>query len=302
VLRYILAATGLKMFSYTPNTKRLYRAIGNTIGARNRSRGLMPKYYFDRVNRMLELNRRHNVFQEGYRFLELGTGWLHWEAITCRLFFDVHCTLYDVWDNRQMSGLKNYLSQLDTKLIKLNAEETQLDRAHRLIAEIMDVSDFEELYRLLGFEYVIDQSGRLTQFDDASFNIIVSGGVLEHIPASFAPEFVGNIARVLKPGGHSFHGINLRDHLYQYDRTVSPKQYLQYSYRVWKQWFENDVQYINKIQRSDWLALFETAGLKLIEEQIDTEDISGLRVARDYQKYHESDVRCCGLRLLHSKP
>lgn len=302
MLKYILAATGLKMFSFTPRTKRLYRKIGNTLGARKRSHGTMPEYYFDRINRMLELNKNHGIPQGGSRFLELGTGWLHWEAITCRLFFDVHCTLYDVWDNRQMSGLKNYISQLDFMLKKLNAGETQLDRAHRLIAEILEVRDFEELYKILGFEYIIDKSGRLKQFEDASFDIAVSGGVMEHIPASFASEFVYNIARVLKPGGYSFHDINLRDHLYPYDRTVSPKQYLRYSNNTWEKWFENDVQYINKIQRSDWLKLFENAGLKLIEEQIDMENISGLKVDKEYRRYNESDVRCCGLRLLHRKP
>lgn len=302
MLRYITAATCLKMFSYTPRTKQLYRAIGNTLGARKRSCGLMPKYYFDRVNRMLELNRHHRILQDGYKFLELGTGWLHWEAITCRLFFDVHCTLYDVWDNRQLSGMKNYLAQLDTLLKDLNVEETQMNRAHGLITEILKVRDFEELYQLLGFEYIIDQSGRLKQFKDASFDIVVSGGVMEHIPASFASEFVDNIARVLRPGGYSFQGINLMDHLYQYDITVSPKQYLQYSDRTWKRWFENDVQYINKIQRSDWLELFEKAGLKLIEEQSDAADISGLRLARNYQEYNKSDLRCCTLKLLHCKP
>ena len=302
MFRYILAATGLKMFSFTPSTKRLYRAIGNILGARKRSRGTMPEYYLDRVNQMLELNRRYGVPQVGYKLLELGTGWVHWEAITCRLFFDIHCTLYDVWDNRQMSGLKNYISQLDTMLIRVNADKAQLERAHRLIAKILEVKDFDELYRVLGFEYVVDQSGRLRQFENASFDIIVSGGVLEHIPASFASEYVYDIARMLKSGGHSFHSINIRDHLCQYDRAVSPKQYMRYSDRAWKRWFENDVQYINKIQRSDWLTLFEKVGLKLIEEQIDTEDTSNLRMDRDYQRYNESDVRCCELKLLHYKP
>ena len=301
MLKYVLAAIALKLFSSTPHTKRMYRAIGNTLGVIRRSRGPMPKYYFDRVNRMLELNRQHGIPQGGSRLLELGTGWLHWEAITCRLFLDVKCTLYDVWDNRQMRGLKNYISQLDTMVMKLNVEEAQRDRAHRLIAQILSVRYFEELYKLLGFEYVVDPSGRLEKFENASFDIIVSGGVLEHIHASFASEFVYNISRVLKPGGYSFHSINLKDHLYQYAGTVSPKQYLCYSDRTWEKWFANDVQYINKFQRSDWLKLFEKAGLMLIEEQVETEDISGLRIATDYQRHNESDLRCSELRLLHRK-
>jgi len=302
MFRYVLAALALKGFSCSPFTKRLYRSLGNTLGAKKRSSGPMPQSYLRRVNRMLRLNRRYSILRGGERLLEIGTGWLHWEALTCRLFFDVQGVLYDVWDNRQMSGLKNYITQLDGMLKNLDSEEPQLERAHRLIVEIQKAKEFRDLYRLLGFKYLVDPTGSLKQFEGASFNIVASAGVLEHIHANIASEFVDRIANILKPGGYSFHSINLQDHLFHYDRTVSVKQYLRYSERTWKRWFENDVQYINKIQRPDWLALFNKAGLDLVEEEVEIEDISGLKVAKAYQMYGKCDLRCCFLRLLHRKP
>lgn len=302
MFRYVLSAFVLKTFSCSSLTKNIYRVLGNTLGARKRTNGVMPEYYYKRVNRMLSLSRRYNVPKNGDNILELGTGWLHWEAITSRLFFDLQGVLFDVWDNRQISGIKNYIKQLDAILYKLDANDMQRDRAHRLIAEIENVKKYEDLYKFLGFKYFLNPSGTLDQLEISSFDVVVSAGVMEHIPENILGEFVQGIANVIKPGGYSIHSISLRDHLYAYDRTVSVKQYLKYSNCTWKRWFENEVQYINRIQRPEWLELFRKAGLVQVEEEIDTEDISGLRVAKSYRHLDEIDLRCCGLRLLHRKP
>lgn len=262
----------------------------------------MPRYYFDRVNRILQLNRRYGIFKDGDRLIELGTGWLHWDAIAVRLFFDIEGVLFDVWDNRQLTGLKNFILQLDRLLENLDTDDSSKKRAHGHIARIARVETFEELYDLLGFKYVVVQSGMLSPLENSSFDIAVSSGVLEHIHVNILPEFVAGIAALLKPGGYSFNSINLRDHLYSYDKSVSCKQYLSYPDSVWKRWFENDVQYINRVQSSLWAELFRSAGLELIKEEVDNEDISDMKIADDYLGYDSLELQCAGLRLLHRKP
>ena len=106
MLKYCLSAAALRAFSVSPLTRRMYRQLGNTWGARKRSAGRMPAYYPARISRMLRIARTYGFPKDGDKLIELGTGWLHWEAITTRLFFDVRCTLFDVWDNRQIDGLK----------------------------------------------------------------------------------------------------------------------------------------------------------------------------------------------------
>jgi len=96
MLKYVLTAITLKAFSCSPLALRLYRVLGNTLGGKKRAKGPMPNYYLERVKRMLHLSRRYGVPKDGDRLLELGTGWLHWEAITTRLFFDVQGILFDV--------------------------------------------------------------------------------------------------------------------------------------------------------------------------------------------------------------
>lgn len=303
MLRYVIAANTLKLFSRSESTRRAYRALGNTLGGRKRAKCLMPKSYFMRLKNFLHLNRRYGILKDGDKLLELGTGWLHWDAIVARLFFDIECVLFDVWDNRQMCGLQNYIAQLDDMIEDIDVDYIQRNRAHSLIAEIRKKNSFKELYDFLGFRYVVDPSGKLTQLNCESFDVIVSTGVLEHIHVSILPEFVNDIAKLLKPGGFSLQNINLRDHLQLYDRMVSEKQYLSYSDRSWKRWFENDVQYINRVQRREWKALFKAAGLELYEEKnYRNEQISYMHLAKQYQKYDKAELECVGLKLLYRKP
>ena len=125
---------------------------------------------------------------------------------------------------------------------------------------------------------------------------------MEHIRVEDVPDFTRNIGRLLKSGAYSVHTINLKDHLYTYDRTVSPKQYLRYPDWAWRLWFENDVQYINRIQRPDWLDLFKKAGLTLVEEEIETEDLSGISIDKTYNTYSDADLRCSYMGIVHRKP
>lgn len=301
MIKYCLSAMALKAFSSSYLAKRSYRALGNTLGGKKRAVGQMPTHYLSRINRMLRIAKAYGVPKNGDRLLELGTGWLHWEAITTCLFFDVHGILFDVWDNRQMDGIKNYLIQLDNSLDKLDADNTQRARARKLILQILETNDFQSLYKLLGFEYVLDHRGTLNLFEKESFELVVSAGVLEHIYYKDASDFVFGIASLLKPGGYSVDSIIIRDHLFQYDSTVSPKHYLQYNNRIWKLFFENDVQYINRIQRSDWLRFYRKAGLVKVEEEVETVDLSGLKVASDFQKFDNNDLRCGVLKIVHRK-
>ncbi len=177
-----------------------YRRLGNTFGGKRRCKEVMPSYYPDRLKRMVRLIRQSDIIRDGDRVLELGTGWLHWEAITLRLFFKIDAVLFDVWDNRQLGGIKNYLRQLSSMLSNdFGLSREEIHRAQRMIEAILKVKSFDELYELLGFEYHIDQSGSLKAFPDASFQLVVSAGVLEHVNADAIPTLLAETNRILVP-------------------------------------------------------------------------------------------------------
>jgi len=303
MVKYITTAVALKCFSSSRLMRDLYRRLGNAVGNKRRSSEAIPAYYPDRVKRMLRLQRQNNIVNNGDRILELGTGWLHWEALTLRLFYDIEAVLFDVWDNRQLGGLKNYVRQLGPTLndgFELSAPE--LKRAQSLIEEILKVESFDELYKLLGFEYVVESSGSLSQFPSNSFQLVVSGGVLEHVKREGLPLLIEETQRILKPGGWAVHSIDTADHLEHYDRTVSPKLYLGFSEATWKRLCENEVQYINRMQRGEWLELFKTNGFELIEEEVRRVDISKLKLADRFAHMDKADLECTVLRLALRRP
>ena len=266
MVKYVSAAVALKLFSCGAPAKKAYRALGNLIGGRRRRDSPMPEFYLERLKWKADLCRKYDILRNGDRVLELGTGWVHWEALTLSLFWDIEAVLYDVWDNRQLGALKCYLRQVDQAFNDgYKIEGVDLNRARRLIKTILACESFEELYDLLSFRYVVDPTGSLAQVQGA-FRLIVSAGVFEHIYSDGLAEFIHHWAQLMSPGAFALHSINTADHLIQYDPSVSPKQYLAYGDRVWKMFFQNDVQYVNRVQRCEWLEMFTKEGLTVREE------------------------------------
>lgn len=302
MIKYITTAVALKCFSSTPATRSLYRSLGNRVGNQRRGAGKIPSYYVDRLKRMLRLNKQFNLVKDGDHILELGTGWLHWEALTLRLFYDIKATLYDVWDNRQLGGLKNNIGQLRPMLADFGLTPAELKRSQSIIDAILKVNTFDELYQLMDFEYVVHPTGSLEMFKDNSYQLVVSGGVLEHVYRDAIPLLIKETRRILKPGAWAVHSIDTADHLEHYDPSVSAKKYLTYSEATWKWFFQNDLQYINRLQRGEWLKLFRDGGFELVEEEARRVDISKLKIAPRFAGMEKGDLECTVLRLTMKKP
>ncbi len=298
-----MTAAALKMFSISPQTKRFYRLLGNILDQRRRIQEGLNEYYVDRARKILELCERHNTIQKGNRLLEIGTGWMHWESMIIRLFYDVEITMFDVWDNRYFGAYKQYFRQFEGIIdTEIGMDQTQSKRVHKLLQAISKASSFDEIYNLFELQYVINPSGTLNNFQDESFSVIFSCDVLEHIDRSLLPEFIQDFHRLLKPGGYSLHKIDLIDHLYYYDTSASVKNYLRYPDKVWKRYFENSVQYINRVQRPEWLDFFHKAGLELVEEQPIFADLGTIKVDKGYETLSRQDLQCVTLTVVHRKP
>ena len=302
MIKYHLTALALKGFSSCPPARGLYRALGNWLGRKKRTVGKMPSYYFERAERNVAWCLKYGPLQADDLVLELGTGWVHWEALTLRLFFDFKAVLCDVWDNRQLSALKSFARQLEERFGEKGfLEGCDFDRARFLIKKIQDADTFDDLYKMLGFRYVLDPTGLMEGLPRDSFRLAISAGVMEHIAAATAPQFVSNMATLLVKGGIGIHGINIEDHLSMYDGSASPKQYLTYSESQWRLWCENGVQYFNRIQRSDWLRMFAQAGFSILEERGSRADLTGLRVHPEYQSLTREDIDCTTLVIVVRK-
>lgn len=303
MIKYTATALALKAFSVCGPTRKLYRYIGNAVGGKDRANSTMPAYYVERVQRMLDLARKYSLLRDGTRMLELGTGWMHWEALTTRLFFDIEADLYDVWDNRQLDALKSYLRQLLASFDQLKGvSDQEKKRAFALAEKILAVSSFDELYRLLGFRYLLDPEGMLKGLTSSSYDLLVSAGVYEHLPRAGVPQYIKENARVLKSGGYAIYSINTTDHLHLYDRSASPKNYLRYSKSRWEMLFENEVQYINRLQRCEWMDIYRAAGFECIEEFSSRCDLTNLPIDEQYRHMDRLSLETTSWFSVYKKP
>jgi SAM-dependent methyltransferase len=300
--KYVITAMLLKFASVFPD---FYRFLGNKFGQQRRLQCGIPNSYGKRAKRFLEWYKNYQMVQEGDEVLEIGTGWVHFESIVIRLFYDIRATLFDVWDNRQLDALKHFTVQLEELLYQeMDLTNAEKERIKKIIVAIAKMDSFDALYEYLNFQYVINPQGTLELFQDETFKLVYSCNVFEHIDRRIAPELVKDIYRILEPGGYSCQDIDLTDHLVSFReiRNISPKFYLSFSERMWKVFFENKVQYINRIQCSEWLNLFESAGLDLLEKEVETENIDLKRVSKIYRHLGKHDLECTRLRVIHRKP
>jgi len=301
MIKYILAAQALKFFSLNTTTENLYRRLGNLIGG-NVRKTKIPSHYIERANNNLNRIEQYNGIKDGMKILELGTGWVHWESLYISLFYDVEVIAFDVWDNRQLLGFKTYASQLLNELHNIKRPEKQLNRAKSLLKRLKDCDNFDDIYEILNITYLIDETGSLKNVSDDSIDLIYSSDVLEHIPIKSVGSLFKDMHRVLKVNGLSAHWVVPFDHLTIYDSSLNGKNYLQYSEKKWKLLFENKVQYINRLQMSEWVELFNKHSFKLIHCFVEQRtDISELHVSNRFSHLSNDDLECGVFSIIGQK-
>lgn len=300
MIRYFAAATILKIFSINKFTRSTYRYLGNVFGQKKRRQQSID-VYVNRGDQLIQLIRKYDVLKDGGAAVELGTGWIHWFGLYLVLNSesDVSLELYDVWDNRQLDALKSAFSKLASQL----EYDASINDTHSAqLAFIQSVDSFEELYQYFNARYTINSDGSLACYADASCNLITSFHVMEHINKNSIQESIGDMFRMLKPGGYCIHQIGIDDHLAHYDDKVSQKKYLQFSLTGRKFLFENIVQYHNVLQGEDYQRFFLEKGFEIIEINRERCDITKLPVHADWKSYSHEDLETTVFTIVCRKP
>ena len=300
MLKYILSAIILNFFSINSFTKRVYRHIGNLIGGPLRVKNRYIRSHVRRSELFREFAEKNKMGQSKNKMLEIGTGWVHWHSLYHKIFYDDEIYMLDIWDCRHLIDTKVLFATLRNefkrKKLALNKE------SQKRLDLICDAKDFDTIYEKLNLSYIIEEQGSIEQFQDNIFDSIFSFHVLEHVPKENTEGLIENMYRSLKPGGYSIHQIGIDDHLTHFDSSQSPKKYISYSDNVWKLLFENQVQYFNRIQMSEWLNLFDKKGFKTVLVEPDYCNIENLMISSRFSNYSNEDLKCTTLTIIHQKP
>ncbi|HUF11350.1 MAG TPA: class I SAM-dependent methyltransferase, partial [Rhodothermales bacterium] len=267
-----------KAASATPQTRRLYRYLGNRLGDREHSQRGRPKHA-----RFL-MDALKNKVNPGDRVLDIGTGWMTFYSVCLTSAMKVKATAFDVIDNRQFGATQQYF-----------ANRPELPGADA----VRQSRSFDELHETLGIDYLLAPS--LESLPDNHYQAAFSIATLEHVPRSVIREQIIDTFRVLKPGGYAVHRIDLTDHLSHYDKSAHPRQFLSWD-ASWPILFRNEVQYVNRLMRSDFLEMFTDAGFTIEHQESNIAPLNGMRVAEHFRHRSRDDLESKSLVVICGKP
>jgi len=304
MLRYQAAALALKFASVTPATRRLYRTIGNNVAGRSTTD--LSGSYAARGAWLIQNLRAFGLLDgRELRILETGTGWMHFLGVTLALAGVAHVDLYDVWHNRQFDRLQRSFMTLRPHLATLGLTVEEQAKASSVLDKLQAATDFEELYHALGLSYVVDPDGELGPIASGKYDALCSIDVFEHVRFDSLRNNIAGMFRVLKPGGYSLHQVGLDDHLAHYDKSASPKQYIQFGDAEWNLRFDNDVQYFNRVTHDELRKLFLEVGFEEISvtTERDEESVACLpRIAPRFIGQSEDSLYATRGFMIHRKP
>jgi SAM-dependent methyltransferase len=112
--------------------------------------------------------------------------------------------------------------------------------------------------------------GQVLPLPDTSVDLVISKSALEHVPWRQVEPQLGDLYRVLRPGGVMVHIIDLRDHFHMKgDHGVSGDwlEALRYPQKLYDAMFSNRSTNINRLRASEWLDAFADAGFETEYEE-----------------------------------
>lgn len=191
----------------------------------------------------------------GARVLELGPGWslagglallslgaARWAGVDVAPLATTRSAPYRALRARVAQGLLGAEARLDRfdAAVDLSGDEARFDAAR--------------------LEYRGGVDGAALPFADGALDVVVSNAVLEHVRDAAA--VLRETRRVLAPGGHGVHMVDLRDHR-DFDR---PRAFLEDDDAAWAARFtgrELDHEFTNRLRKGDLLRLAREAGFEV---------------------------------------
>jgi SAM-dependent methyltransferase len=304
-VKYSIIALILKIFSSTEFLRSFYRFLGNNFGSRHvKVSPIEIKRGNWLVQIIIEMGLSSNNELE---ILEVGTGWTHYYSIYLRLFLNAKMTLFDIQDNRNITAFYkrciNLLEKLSVSTSDWLYDGEENEKARAILKNIIAVNGFDELYKLLNMTYQIDLGGTLDSLRENTYDVVFSVDVFEHVGIESLVSTIRNIHRLLKPGGLSIHQIGLDDHLAHYVPGMPSKNYLKYSSFTWKLFFENKLQYINRLQLPQFLSAFDENGFVFISSEIEEDAALGkIYPNTEFLQFDRSILNITRAYLIHRKP
>ncbi len=145
-----------------------------------------------------------------------------------------------------------------------------------------------------------------TDLEEESIDLLFSFSVLEHVRDPL--KCIQETRRLLRPGGLTAHGIDLRDHR----NFKKPLEFLRWSPDAWERIMEKYCEedagnYLNRWRANEFKAAFEQEGFSVLEYEVHTK-VSDAEISagmnhfhRDYRQFSKEDLAITGIFMVARK-
>jgi SAM-dependent methyltransferase len=222
--------------------------------------------------------------------VEIGTGWFPTLPLCFWLAGGKSCFTYDL--NRHLSPeLTNRLalaldSHLDAIAQTANIPLSVVSQRYNQLGN--------DVLTSCGITYMAPGNASHTGLPDQSVDIVFSNSVLEHVTPEALPAIMRETRRILRPSGVAVHCVACNDHYAHFDRSISYVNYLRFSAEEWR-WWNNSLQYQNRLRAGDFLQIAEDSGFSLLAVQKCVRAgvepaLLTLPVAPEFRKYNHEEL------------
>ena len=280
------------VFSRLPGTNRLNRLAQRLTTGRHTLGRRQLEGKWGQVQRHVRFAEEAGRPVGGLTVLELGTGtfplvpvglFLAGAREVCSIDID---QLYTASTVRET--LSAYVSAVEDGVVSTGTERlAQLREAVSLAAEPT------KALRSLGIHASIADARALT-LPSGSLDFVISNNTFEHIPPDDLRRILRELRRVAAPEALGCHFIDMTDHYAHFDARIGVYNYMRYSSARWRL-FNNALHYQNRLRLSDYLALHEETGWRVLDAEGERrpDELRGLTLAEDFRHYSTEDLEVC---------
>lgn len=239
----------------------------------------------------LDALRRHGETTEGFRAVELGSGWF---PIVPLCFHLAGASSVEMVDLEDLS--RPELVRQAVEAVVDGVDSGMCDRLGDIDAVRVD-----ELRAVLGRLDRLGHTDALASIGlrvhpadardlelDVPPDLITSNTVFEHIEPDVLEAILVRFATIARPGTVMSHLVDHCDHYAYVDEDVSVYHFLRYSDAAWKV-IDNHLQPMNRLRASEYRAMYERAGVSITEEHLFGDDPLDLIGEHIHQRFLDMD-------------
>jgi SAM-dependent methyltransferase len=206
---------------------------------------------------------------DGWRTVEIGTGWTPIIPIVFWINGQRQCDTYDVAPLLKRGLFFQTIQQLVANPIALTPEPLSpakraavSDKLRRLRNASLLAPSVAKTLHECGICYHPQQDAAHTSLPDGSVDLVFSNVVLEHVPLGDVHRLFAEAHRILRPNGFMAHLIDPSDHFSHGDNAISPINFLRFSSREFDR-YNTRFLYQNRVRAGAWRGLIEQHGFTI---------------------------------------